>query len=171
VPAPQAQRDAIERAWWRTVEAHPWAYVKHRLVTMSDVIDLGSTHSLGAPVKRRFVDPDYAAKQGLATGSSRIQAKLTRWMTWLARHTPLFVPWIYVALSLVLLPLARRQRDALAILLSGLVLEASLLPLAHGRDFRYSHWMVITTMLGAVIVATRRYRAQAVTAAHDAAGA
>jgi hypothetical protein len=159
VPAPEAQRDAIERAWWQTLRAHPWPYVKHRLATMREVVDLGSTHALGAPVKRAFRDPDYAANQGLATGSSRLQAKLTHWMVWLSLHTPLFVPWIYAALALVMLPLARRQRDVLAILLSGLVLEASLLPLAASRDYRYSHWMVITTIIAAIVLATRRYRA------------
>jgi hypothetical protein len=185
VPAPEAQRDAIERAWSHALRAHPWPYVKHRLQTMAQVIDLGSTHSLGAPVKRAFRDPDYAAKQGLATGSSHLQAKLTHWMVWLSLHTPLFMPWIYAALSLVMLPLARRQRDVLAILLSGLIMESSLLPLAASRDYRYSHWMVITTIVGAIALAARRYRAArppeipagdaapgpAITAPRDAAGA
>jgi heme/copper-type cytochrome/quinol oxidase subunit 3 len=84
---------------------------------------------------------------------------MTRWVQWLCVHTPPFVPWIYAALSLIMLPLARRQRDVLALLLSGLIMESSLLVLAHSRDYRYSHWMVITTMLGALLLATRRYRA------------
>jgi hypothetical protein len=160
-PAPQAQRDAIERAWWHVVASHPWEYAKHRLAAMGEVVDIGSTRSLGAPPRRAYWDPGYAAKQGLSTGWTRLQTRLTRWMVWLSAHTPLYVPWLYAAVSLVLLPLALRQRDVLALVASGLVLELSLLVLAHSRDYRYSHWMVITTILGVILVATRRYRAAA----------
>lgn len=158
-PAPRTQRDAIERAFWHTVQRYPWAYLKHRLATMSEVLDFGSTHTLGAPVKRAFRDPDYAANQGLSTRWSRTQTDATRWIVWVSRHTPLFMPWIYAAIALALLPLARRQRDVLAILSSGLVLESSLVFLAPSCDYRYSHWMVITTVIGAITLASRRYRA------------
>jgi hypothetical protein len=158
-PAPQSQRDAIERAWWHTVTAHPWAYAKHRFAVMGEVLDLRTTRVLGAVTRREFRYPAYAAELGLATGWSTTQHKLTRTMQWISRHTPLFVPWVYLVLTLLLLPLAWRQRDVLALLLSGLVMEASLLPLVHSRDYRYSHWMVITTLIGCIIIATRRYRA------------
>jgi len=158
-PAPRAQREAIERAWWHVIEAHPWAYVKHRLAVMGEVLDLRSTRSLGAVTRREFRYPAYAAELGLATGWSSTQRTLTRTMQWISRHTPIFVPWVYVVLSLALLPLAWRQRDVLAILLSGLVMEASLLPLVHSRDYRYSHWLVITTLIGCIVLATRRARA------------
>ena len=158
-PAPQVQRDAIERAWWKMIEAHPWAYVMHRVAVMGEVLELRSTRALGAVPRREFRYPAYAAELGLATGWSSAQHKLTRAMQWISRHTSLFVPWVYLVLTLALLPLAWRQRDVLAILLSGLVMESSLLPLAHSCDYRYSHWMVITTMIGCIILATRRYRA------------
>src|SRR5207244_1401021 len=70
-----------------------------------------------------------------------------------------FVPWVYVVITLLLLALAWRQRDVVAVLLSGLGMEATLLPLVHSRDYRYSHWMVITTMVGCIVVIARRYRA------------
>jgi hypothetical protein len=66
---------------------------------------------------------------------------------------------VYVVITLLLLSIAWRQRDVLAILLSGLGMEATLLPLVHSRDYRYSHWMVITTMIGCIVVIARRYRA------------
>jgi hypothetical protein len=159
VPAPQAQRDAIERVWWHTVTTYPWAYAKHRLAVTGEVLDLGSHHALGAVPKREVSLPAYAVELGLATGWSSTQFKLTAAMRWLSRHTPLFVPWVYLLLTLVLLPLAWRQRDVLAILLSGVIMESSLVFLVHSRDYRYSHWMVITTTIGVILLATRRYRA------------
>ena len=159
VPAPEAQRDAIARAWWHTITTYPWAYTKHRLTTMAEVIDLGSTRSLGIQVKREFQYPALAAEAGLASGVSPLQRKLTRAVQWLTRHTPFWVPWIYLLISIVLVPLAFRHRDVLAILLSGIVMELSLLPLVHSRDYRYSHWMVITTAVGTIILAARRIRA------------
>jgi hypothetical protein len=159
VPAPEAQRDAIARAWWHTITTYPWAYAKHRITTMAEVLDLGSTRSLGIQVKREFQYPALAAEAGLASAVSPIQRKLTRAVQWLTRHTPFWVPWIYLLISVLLLPLAFRHRDVLAILLSGIVMELSLLPLVHSRDYRYSHWMVITTAIGTIILATRRIRA------------
>jgi hypothetical protein len=46
-----------------------------------------------------------------------------------------------------------------AIALSGRVLALTLLPLADGRDDRDSHWMMIATLVAAIVVPTRRYRA------------
>ena len=165
VPAPEAQRDAIARAWWHAITTYPWAYTKHRLTVFAEVLDYASTRGLGIQVKREFQWPAFAAEQGLATGVSPLQHKLTRAMQWIGRHTPFYVPWIYLLLSVVLLPLAFRHRDVLAILLSGIVMELSLLPLVHSRDYRYSHWMVITTTIGAIVLVARRVRAARAAAA------
>ena len=59
---------------------------------------------------------------------------------------------------LALLVMCRRQRDVLALLLSGLGLELSLLPLVQTPDYRYSHWLVICTCLAVVMLFTRRAR-------------
>jgi len=37
-------------------------------------------------------------------------------------------------------------------------MESSLLFLAHSTDYRYSHWMVISTILGAIFLGVRRHR-------------
>jgi hypothetical protein len=159
VPAPEAQRDAIGRAWRRAVTTHPWQYIEHRLAVTGELLDLQSTRPVGMLARRDPHDPAHAISLGVATGWSSLQRSLSRGMRWTVRHTPWFVPWIYLVLTLAILPLAWRQRDVLAILLSGLLYEASLAVLVHSRDYRYSHWMVITTLLGCIVLATRRYRA------------
>ncbi len=159
VPAPEPQRDAISRAWWHTITTYPGAYLKHRITVFSEALGIGTGRGRGVPVKREFRYPQLAWDNGLATAASPIQNKLTRLMQYIARHTPFFVPWIYALLSLIMLPLAFRQRDVLAIILSGIFMELTLLPLVHSNDFRYSHWMVLTTTIAAIVLATRRYRA------------
>ena len=59
---------------------------------------------------------------------------------------------------LVLLPLARRNRAVLATILSGLVFESSLLFLAASPDYRYSHWMIVCTLIAVVELTARRMR-------------
>ena len=154
VPAPAAQRDAIGRAWWEVVSGHPLAYLEHRLTVFGEVIGLGEKSLAVIPRDMRW--PELAQQFGLQTRWTKLQYKLSDGLRWLDRHTSLFVPWIYLVLSLVLLPLARRHRDVLALLLSGLVLVSSLVFLAPSVDYRYSHWMVVCTLVAVVVVTARR---------------
>jgi hypothetical protein len=157
-PAPQAQREAVERVFWHTIATHPWSYLRHRLAVTSAVLDLASTRSGGAIIKRIPRDLSFLHEQGLSTGFSKTQMKMSRRFQYVARHTPLFLPWVYAAISLLLLPMAVRNSAALAILLSGLIMESSLFFLAHTVDYRYSHWMVISTILGAIMIGVQRWR-------------
>jgi hypothetical protein len=159
VPAPEAQRDAISRAWKHVITSHFGAYLKHRFSVMGETLGIGGPRGVGVPVKREYRWPQYPKDQGLQTGVSPIQKAMTRALQWIVRHTPLFVPWLYLLLACLILPLIIRQRDLLAIVLSGIGMEATLLPLVHSNDYRYSHWLVITTTLGIIVLVTRRYRA------------
>jgi len=160
VPAPAAVRDALGRVWWDVVSSHFGAYVEHRLAVTGNVLSVGSARVPGAVTKRdAFRWPDYVHQMGQGTGWSKLQHKWTRAILWIWRNTPIFVPWIYVVISIVLIPLAWRHRDVLALLISGLVFEASLVPLAASGDYRYSHWMVITVCVAIVVLTARRARA------------
>jgi hypothetical protein len=159
VPAPEPIRDAITRAWWDVVTAHPVAYAKHRLAVAGEVLSFGNSRVAGAVLPRDVAHlHTYANELGQGTGGSSLQHRWTRLMRWVWRHTPIYIPWLYVAISLLLLPLARRHRDVVALLLSGLVLESSLIVLAQSTDYRYSHWMVITTCLAVIVLTARRAR-------------
>ena len=76
--------------------------------------------------------------------------------TWVWKHTPLFEPFVYFVLALVMLPFARKHRDVLALILSGIAIELTLFFLASSPDYRYSHWMVLTTLLAAITLISRR---------------
>jgi hypothetical protein len=158
-PAPEPVRDAVARAWWNVVTSHPGAYLVHRLAVTGAVLSIGTPHVSGAVTRRdafRYLDVVHA--MGLGHGWSPLQDRWTHLMNKLAR-TPVFVPWLYLVISLVLIPLALRHRDVLAIVLSGVVYEATLVPLAASHDYRYSHWMVVTTCVAVVMLTARRARA------------
>ncbi len=157
-PAPQAQRDAISRAFWHVVTTHPGAYVEHRLAATAAALDF-ELHRTGYINRRAPKNLEYAEEFGISTRVSFIQYRFNRAYYWVSSETPLLVPWVYLALSVLLLPFAWRQRDVLALLLSGLVMESSLLFLAHSTDYRYSHWMVVVTIVSAIFLGVRRSRA------------
>jgi len=158
VAPPEAQRDAITRAWKETLSTYPLAYAKHRIAVMAECIGLGESRASGAIAKRDYRWPENAHKLGLGTGWSKLQRKLIRFYVFVVRHTPVFSVWMYLVVALALLPLALRHRDVLALLLSGLGLETTLVLVAPSPDYRYSHWLVICTIISAILLGIRRYR-------------
>lgn len=157
-PAPAAQREAITRAWWDTITSFPGAYARHRLAVTSEALGFGARPTAVTP--RDSPHADRGKEMGLSTGWSRLQHQMSKWMRLLGRWTPIFVPYVYAIVALLLLPLALRRRDTLAILLSGLAMEGTLVLLVHGADYRYSHWLVICTVVTALLVGVRRYRGE-----------
>ncbi len=160
MPAPQSTRDAITRTWKDVITSHPGAYLKHRLAVLAEVLSLTQARPPGVVIPRDLPEPFPATARalGLPTGSSVVQYKAATVMRWIWRTIPIFSPWIYLVIALVLLSLTRRQRDVFVILLSGIMLEATLLFLAASPDYRYSHWMIVSTCVAAVILTARRIR-------------
>jgi len=157
VPAPEAQRDALTRAWKEVIRTYPRAYALHRAAVTAAVLALNNRSSDAVP-SREFRYPQLPLFAGTGTRWSGLQMLLTRVLTAVWKGTPLFKPWIYLALALLLLPLALRQRDVFALLASGIALEATLVVLAPTPDYRYSHWMVVATCIAIVVLVARRYR-------------
>lgn len=155
-PPPEAQRDAIARAWQTLVFDHPGAYALYRWDSFAEVLGLRRKFSGTALLPRHWQRREALARFDIAEASPPLAAAGETATWWMIRHTPFVRPWFYVMLSLVLLVFARRERDILALLLSGLVLESSLLLLAVSSDYRYSHWLVIVTCTSAVVLVARR---------------
>lgn len=159
-PAPPEQRDAIARAFWDVVTAHPGAYLAHRWTATREALGM-SSHTLGLMVmtSKAQYEP-YMNRLGLEKRAWQPQTWLQGRAVWFAKKTPIFTPFIYVLVGIILLPLAIRARhlDVVALLLSGLALEATLFPLAPTPDYRYSHWLVACTMIAVVMLTARRSR-------------
>jgi hypothetical protein len=154
------ERSAISRAWRTIVLGHPGAYLTYRWHVTRERIHLGD-RDIPSGTYVWFTDVIDAegsrAKTEHNAVTSKLQVQLHKVM--LATGTSwLFRPWIYIALSIVMLGFARRHRDILALLLSGLANEAALFVLAPTVDYRYSVWLVASTLLAVCMLVGRRAR-------------
>jgi hypothetical protein len=156
-PMPEARRDAIEKAWSTLVFGHFGAYARYRVDTFSEVLGLRKKFLGATVVKHEAQYPGMLDHMGVGRGRSRFQEIGESITMWTAKKTRLFRPHFYLALVVILLAFCR-QRDVLAIALSGLAMELSLLLLSWTADFRFSHWLVTSTMLTLATLIARRAR-------------
>lgn len=149
---PEPRRIAVERAWKRIVPARPRAYLAYRLSVFFRIL------SFGAP-PWGMVTPTTPlvtrSEHDLHLRDSAIHSAWIRASTWVAESTPLFRPWLFLFVAIGLLAFTRR-REIVALLLSGIALELSLLVLAVSPDYRYSHWLVLSTCVSAALIIIHR---------------
>lgn len=161
VPPPPAQRDAMERAWREITSAHRGAYLAHRFRVFRECLAFQhKTEGYWAVPIRAFPYQSTAQREGISTTSSALQDTMTAAYASLWHATPMFEPWMYFVLAVVLLWPARKDRDVLALLLSGLGIELTLLFLAPSPDYRYSHWLVTSVTISVVVLVARRMRSR-----------
>lgn len=151
-------RARISAAWKTIVLGNFGAYLRYRVDRFRVVIGLDDP----AWDDHLIVTHDYQDKAtiwtfGVSTTTSRLQGTIDEGLEYLS-HTWLFRPWLYLVLTLVLLVLARRDALVAALLLSGLGIELSLFFLAHSPDYRYSHWMICTTLVAGVLLFAGRLK-------------
>lgn len=155
-PTTEAQRAAMVRAWTKLVSDNPAAYLEHRLRMFRVLLGLPDRFGnalVSGPVWRVHMDQAQVRDPG---PSSLLQKAIGRALEWFAAHTPIYRPYIYFVLALVFLPLARRHRDALGLLSSGIVYQLTFLPLSPSSEFRYTHWMITSVVISTVILVKRR---------------
>lgn len=159
VPPTAEVRAAIERAWKDVITTYPWAYVKHRLAVTAAVLSIGKENKIYGIVPPRDLKwPQVAQNMGLSTSASPTQKWLTNGAHWTVKWIPIYRPWMYVVLALILLWFARRHRDVFVLLLSGLAIESTYVILAPSADYRYSHWLVICVVLAVITLVARRVK-------------
>jgi hypothetical protein len=162
-PSTDTHRQAIAAAWRLLVFAHPIAFLRHRVGVARATLDTRAEVWFG------FANADWGEDllHHRAT-HSKIQLAWVQVMSKVA-PTDMFHVALYFVLALVLLPMSRRQPIALVLLLSAVLHEVGLFMVAPAIDYRYSHWMVLCTMIGAVILFVTRRRARASDASHPRA--
>jgi len=155
-PPSEAFRRAMGRTWNHVVTTYPLAYAEHRLRTFDLILDGRG----GAIPWRGVAQKELRASMGLPNGANAVQLAIYRSLVKLERRTHIFTPWVYFLVALILFPIARRERDVLALLLGGLLYEGTFLVFAATRDYRYSHWMIVATAISVVTLTARRARAK-----------
>ncbi|HEX5058750.1 MAG TPA: hypothetical protein VFV99_05280 [Kofleriaceae bacterium] len=156
-PATDAERDGVTHAWRSVVRAYPLAYLQYRWEVFKRVIRLGIRPRVPTPMFDFAFTGDKDLYERLHHEAS--PSDIQRAAFWLLRRVGgiWYVPFIYIVISLVLLPLARGDRLVMALVGSGIGYELSYFFFAPAPDYRYSQWLIVTTILAAVIVFARRY--------------
>lgn len=160
-PQTDAQWDALYRAWKEMLARDPQAYFASHWAVFEEVLGVGQRPR--APVYDLPIEsPTLRPAAQHDAWPSTAQQWAHRVLYFLADDTPLFQPWIYAVLALLMLPLLCRDRVTLALLTSGLLYELSFLPPFAEPDYRYSHWMITTVAISvALIIIQRRKRSRA----------
>jgi len=151
-----AERAARRTAWSTVVRSHPRSFLVHRLTVFAAVLGLDGAVP-DEPVCQTFGTPLQAERLGLAHDLSSIQTALGDVFNAFAK-TPLFRPWLYALVALVLAGYAVKKREGLllALVTSGLLYEAAYLIGAAGAPYRYSHYLIVCTCAGLALL--QRYR-------------
>jgi hypothetical protein len=155
-PTTGAQRAAMSRAWMTLVRDNPMAYVGHRLRVFRVLLGLPDRFTgalVSGPVWRIHMDQVQVRDPN---PSSALQSAIGDALDGLASATPIYRPYIYFLLAFVFLPLARRHRDVVALLSSGIVYQLTFVPLSPSSEFRYTHWMITCVVISTVILVKRR---------------
>ena len=156
VPLAEDKRAAITHAWWEIVSRHPSGYAKYRLDSFADVLGMHASFRGTTVLPRHWQNKANLEAFGIPQADPPLAKTAESIAQWTGRRTPLYRPWFYALLALALLWWSRRYREVLAILLSGLVMESTLSILAVTPDYRYSHWLVVATCLGLVLLIAKR---------------
>lgn len=154
--------ERLSENWRNVIANHPAAYLTHRYDVFTSLVTR-SPWGLWAPV----FDAVYPNDLGIEERPVRATPYFA-WIKRLVLHTSVFIPAIYLILSAIaLLPtlVAGLQLQSQPLLVaaalfgSGLAHMAGLFFIAASGDFRYSHWMVTTTVLATSLVALELARA------------
>lgn len=159
-PRSQAEWDAMSRAWKELVLDDPRAYFAFHWDMYARV--LGIDEIPRAPVYNLFLEVEGAVEElQHAAGYSAFQAHGGLFLNWIAGHTPLFYPYFYAILGIVLLVFFVRDRLTAGLLTSGFLYELSFFPVGADPDSRYSHWLITTVVIATVILIAQRMRKKA----------
>jgi hypothetical protein len=154
----QDTASVTDREWnnlfqaWLSAAAHsPVLWLQHRTAVFQELLGLSSS-DLFAPV---IMEPNAFPydNSGVINNPplTAFQGHIRQALYYLLWHHP-FRPWTYLVLSILLLfvcafrPTPHKAAIAL-IVLSGVLHELSLFFLAPSADFRYSHYMIYTSLL------------------------
>jgi hypothetical protein len=152
----EEQREAIANAWKNLVSEYPIPFARHRYAVLKANLRVHTGGAHGFWVG--FTNADWGEK---ALSHKAHHGDLQRfwiehlvdWDEWFGLRV-----WVYMVLSLAFLPLCKRSRLAFVLLMSGVLHMVGLLLLAPAIDYRYSHWMVVCTMIGGIVLFVTRLR-------------
>jgi hypothetical protein len=154
---PPAALADLREAWFRLPLREPGAWARHRLRLSGYLFGLRNAELADTQVLMPDLVP-FQDNPPLAMAPSRTrEALVATWHRWV--DGPFFMGWLYVGLAAAVVVLAawRRRADAAALSASALAMVAPLVVVGTAADFRYLLWLVVASLLAAVLLAIPRY--------------
>lgn len=166
VTASETEVEELASLWKKAVIGAPRAYVAHRESVFRELIGahggpLFAPVYFGIPTS----SPDYAVVSKtfeIEPGEAGAVQRLLRDGFAFSATLVIYRPWFWLGLNAVLIGVAAvvsSHRAALvAVGMSGLLYELAFFFIAPSADFRYSHWLVLSTwaLLAALVAETLR---------------
>jgi hypothetical protein len=155
-PTSEAQREALTAAWETLLLEYPRAFLRHRLSIFLGGVEVPTGGDGGSWTK--FTNNAWA--DDLLHHRASHGWVQQHWIDWML----VYDRWlgcralVYLLVALALLPMCRRDRLAFALLASGLLHELGLFLVAPAIDYRSSHWFVVATTVGAILLFVTRLR-------------
>jgi hypothetical protein len=155
-PSNDEQLAALAAAWKTIVLAHPLAFLRHRISLFLAQLENRTGGAGGFWVG--FTPTDWT-EDSLEHRARRSPVQKL-WIKWHIKFDAWFGlrVWAYFVLGLCLLPMCRRDRVTFVVQSSGIMYQLGLLMVAPAIDYRYSHWMVVATIVTAVLLFATRLR-------------
>ena len=143
----------LKRTWVRLVLAHPRAYLEHRWAVFKELIGYTLKAPSGAVLQEHLICYRLELKCSQSPMASNAVDSFFRF----SETSLLYRPFAYVIVSVVLLVALMRfgidnRALAIALLSSGLLHMLGLFFVTGAPDYRYSHWMILCTVLALAIV-------------------
>lgn len=156
-----AERDALMQARRSLSREMPMAYLRHRMHELSHVLGISRIKSW-RPLFTEFVQNKESRIAVAHAAHHSLAQRILIWPVKKLGHTFLFRPYVYFFLGIVLLPLALVRRHGLAamVLVSGIAYELALGIVTYTPNYNDSHWMMVATVIAAIVIAIRELEAR-----------
>lgn len=132
------------RTWWETVRSSPVAYIEHRLGVLGTLFGV-------TKVYYPFHEGIETNDQGLVFHRSAVYDAVVGGLH--ATEWPFYRGWIYLlgALLIVVTGIVGRRSRSTLIAVSGIAYALPYTFISTGSDFRYIWWLVLATILAAIV--------------------
>jgi hypothetical protein len=160
---PEEKKDLFD-LWLDCIVRHPRAWLRHRASAFRQVIGLNA-QDLWSPV---FMNPNGGQERvtryyGKNPPLNRFQIALKGRFEALSKHL-IYRPWVYLLLTIAIIAFGlffwnQARAEVFFVALSGLAYEGVLFFVGPSADYRYSHYMIYSSVLATLLLiraSTRR---------------
>jgi len=144
----EEEADATSAAWRSALTSHFGAYLTHRFAMARALLGFSNR---AKPVYDQFGNPDLLAPLHHRATPSDWELGMQKVVRAFAA-TPLFRPYLYVLLAILVIVLARRRPLVRNLAIAGVAFELAMFLCAPTADYRYSHFFITAVCLALAVL-------------------